>query len=236
LKSKEICACATIRSSRKDFPSLKADKELKRGDYDYKANAGVTVYKWHDSKPVHLISNYHGSASSTVKRKNKDGSRVVLSCPTAVRDYNSYMIGVDKHDMLRQLYGLNRKAKKWWHRIFFGLFDMAIVNSFIVFQETTGPEINFFNYRRSLAQSLLTIGKCERADKRVKRRKFNYSVPSSVRLSNTGVHWPVFGHSKGRCEVCASEGIQSRPTSQCSQCKINLCCNTSKNCSMRYHQ
>ena len=36
------------------------------------------------------------------------------------------MGGVDKADMLCVLYGIGRKSRKWWHRIFFGLINRTI--------------------------------------------------------------------------------------------------------------
>ena len=45
------------------------------------------------------------------------------------------MGGVDKHDQLRQYYNVERKSIKWWHRIAFGLLDMAVVNAFLMYQE-----------------------------------------------------------------------------------------------------
>ncbi|KAF2350776.1 PiggyBac transposable element-derived protein [Trinorchestia longiramus] len=107
------------RSSRKDFPQLCGDKSLKRGDFDYRSTpSGITVFKWHDSKPVHLISNYHDVEDSTVQRRNKKGIKLTVTCPSVVTDYNKHMGGVDKHDMMKQLYGSDRKSKKWWHRLF----------------------------------------------------------------------------------------------------------------------
>lgn len=35
------------------------DKQLLRGDYDYRiANNDLVVFKWMDQKPVYLISNF----------------------------------------------------------------------------------------------------------------------------------------------------------------------------------
>ena len=114
LKGQDFLACGTIRPNRKDFPSLATDKSLKRRDFDFRSTpSGITAYKWMDSKAVHLISNYHGIEIATVQRREKDGSKKVITCPKVVKDYNDYMGGVDKHDMLRQMYGINRKSKKW---------------------------------------------------------------------------------------------------------------------------
>ncbi|KAK4312806.1 hypothetical protein Pmani_015818 [Petrolisthes manimaculis] len=196
--SQNIHACGTIRSTRKDFPTLASDKELKRGQFDYRSTPnGITVYKWKDSKAVHMASNYHGNVTTTVKRREKDGSRSVVPCPQVIKDYNENMGGVDKHDMLRQLYGMNRKSMKWWHRIFFGLLDMSIVNAFVVYKEHHGS-LPLLEFRRELAQGLMTFAKDSKGAP--KRKKIDYSIPTSVRLNNTGIHWPKFIQKKGRCE------------------------------------
>ena len=198
-----ILACGTIRPTRKDFPSLAQDKTLKRGDYDYRSTpTGITAYKWIDSKPVHFISNYHGVTATTVNRREKDGKKAIVSCPNVVKDYNNYMGGVDKHDQLRQVYGLDRKSVKWWHRIFFGLLDMSIVNVFVIYKESCPDEVvNIKSFKRELASGLLAYSKDRGDRKSPKRRKSNYSVPDSVRLTCTGIHWPKYVETRGRCEV-----------------------------------
>lgn len=119
LQGQKFLACGTIRPNRKDFPQLADDKTLKRGDFDYRSTPnGITAYEWMDSKAVHLVSNYHGTDTTTVQRKERDGTKATVTCPQVVKDYNDYMGGVDMHDMLRQKYGISRKSKKWWHRIF----------------------------------------------------------------------------------------------------------------------
>ena len=125
LQDNGIMACGTIRPDRKYLPKgLKADKDLQRGEYDHRiSDQGIGFYKWMDNKTVHLISNYHGSALSSVSRTQKDGSKEEFPCPTVVKHYNQDMGGVDKADMLCSLHGIGRKSKKWWHRIFFGLLD-----------------------------------------------------------------------------------------------------------------
>lgn len=234
LQTKRLLACATIRSNRKGFPPLVKDKEMKRGDCDYRATpGGITVYKWMDSKPVHFISNYHGMTPSTVQRKMNDGTKVTVTCPSVVSDYNRHMGGVDKHDMLRKLYGANRKSKKWWHRIFFGLVDMTIINAFVLYKEHCEAEISLFEFYREIALGLLTYAH-RSGPGPSKRRRGLYSTPASVRLSNV-IHLPDFTKNKNRCEVCSVNGIQARPLSKCSHCGVHLCCNATKNCFKVYH-
>ena len=153
LRSKEVLACGIIRSSRKDFPQLAKDKDMKRGDFDYRSiPGGITVYKWMGTKPVHFIYNYHGVSPSTVDRKTKDGTKVTVTCPSVVRDYNKHMGGVDKHDILRQLYSTDRKSKKWWHRLFFGLLDMTFINAYVVYREQADKSVYLYCFYREKKQ------------------------------------------------------------------------------------
>lgn len=146
-----------------------------------------------------------------------------------------YMISVDKHDQIRQVYDRDRKSVKWWHRLFFWFVDMTIVNYFVIFKETNSTDISFFDFKRDVARGLLILGRNDIA-RAPKRHHTEYSVPRSVRLVNVGVHMPVFDESKRlRCEVCSMKKIQSRPASKCQQCNVHLCCNASKNCFLEFH-
>lgn len=113
LKMEKTCACATIRSNRRQLPELRSDKSLTRGEYDFKTTEeGITLFKWKDNKVVYIISNYHGCEVGTVERTERDGTKITVSCPTALSDYNMFMGGIDKADMLRSIYGTGRKSKK----------------------------------------------------------------------------------------------------------------------------
>lgn len=60
----------------------------------------ILYYKWKDNKSVHSVSNFHATTSSVVSRTQKDGSKKLFQCPTAVKEYNENMEGVDKADKL----------------------------------------------------------------------------------------------------------------------------------------
>ena len=119
LREKNVSACGTVRSNRKGLPSLRKEKEMEKGEFDYRTGDGLVFFGWKDNKVVNVLSNFHGTDACTVLRTQKDGTRAEVACPVAVRDYNANMGGVDKADMLCSLYGINRKSRKWWHRLFF---------------------------------------------------------------------------------------------------------------------
>lgn len=77
-----------------------------------------------DKKPILFLGNFHSpEEKESLTRKQKDGERVEVNCEKLVKEYNKNMEFVDKSDMLKSWYELDRKSKKWWH-IFFFIFLM----------------------------------------------------------------------------------------------------------------
>ncbi|CAG4947572.1 unnamed protein product [Parnassius apollo] len=137
LLNDKILACGTVNATRKHLPTLKEDTKLERGEHDYRvSDTNVTVMKWKDKRVVHLLSNYHDSRNvSTVIRKERNGDSNQIACPELVKDYNANMNFVDKFAQLKSCYAIERKSRKWWHRIFFNFLDCALVNSFVIYKD-----------------------------------------------------------------------------------------------------
>ncbi|CAH2003205.1 unnamed protein product [Acanthoscelides obtectus] len=122
LLAKNTFACGTLRKNKKFFPKSKMrnDKSLKRGESDYCMAGDISVYKWKDrgTKPVLLASNFHDPREeTTVLRTNAQGNREEVICPSAVSDYNKYMLGVDKFDQLMSPYNVSWKSRRWWMKL-----------------------------------------------------------------------------------------------------------------------
>lgn len=177
-----------------------------------------------------------------IKRTQIDGSKKDFSHPIAVKGYNEQMGGVDKADMLCAVYGIARKSKKWWHRIF---IDRTLVNASIAYNRMEKENISLLDFRRSVAQSLTTLSRKPKAGRSLKgsppsvvtkRRQIEYSVSSGMGLQNCGAHWPTYSKFRGRYEVCSKKGIESRQHCKCSMCGIFLCSNERKNCFLHFHE
>ena len=124
---------------------------MNRGDFDYRVSAQEIVYfKWMDNKPVHIISNFHDTEQTLILRRQRDGSQLEFPCPTAVKDYNSYMGGVDRADMLCSIYGVRCKSNKWWHRIFFGLVSCTLCNAYVVYKKLIEPSNKIMAWLKSI--------------------------------------------------------------------------------------
>jgi hypothetical protein len=134
LDERGLYAVGTVRGSRKGLPDiLKRNDRMQRREFMFQTKGCVAAIKWQDKKPVTVLSKHHNPKQVTsVKRKNRDGTSSIIPCPTAVAEYNSIMGGVDRFDQRRERYAIGRRSLKWWHRLLYFLIDLAIVNSFIM--------------------------------------------------------------------------------------------------------
>jgi hypothetical protein len=137
LKEKEIYACGTVNINRKVFPKFPNAIKMSRGQHEWFCSSdGVSVVAWKDNKPVLAATNFIDPEPVTrVNRKSKDGTIQQITCPELINIYNMNMNCVDHFGQLKSLYEINRKSKKWWHRIFFFFLDTAVVNAFILHKQ-----------------------------------------------------------------------------------------------------
>ena len=70
-----------------------------------------------------------------------------------------YMGGVDLADICCAVNGHSPKSPKCWHRIFWGLLDRTLANSFVVFKKLTHETFTMLTYQRHVVQSLITLAK-----------------------------------------------------------------------------
>jgi hypothetical protein len=48
-------------------------------------------------------------------------------------EYTTHIRGVDVANQLRVSYSIQNRTHKWWHRIFFILLDMTVINMYIIY-------------------------------------------------------------------------------------------------------
>ncbi|KAG5892502.1 hypothetical protein JTB14_015412 [Gonioctena quinquepunctata] len=80
-----------------------------------------------------------------------------MNCAQIVDDYNKHMGGVDQADRLRQAYCIKRRSRKWWHRLCFGIVDIAFVNSYILYKKLNPEDhLTLLDFRRGVALGLMS--------------------------------------------------------------------------------
>lgn len=242
LKSEGIHACGTIRKGRLGIPQdMKPDKQMVRGEHDWRiTHDNISFTKWVDKRIVTIASNYHDpSLGGTVDRKKRNGEIENISCPQVIKDYNKSMGFVDKADMIKSTYEINRKSKKWWHRIMWHFVDVAIVNSFIIYKKRL-PNVEYVDlksFRLSVVCGLVgaskDIPKRGRPSGEKPVSNFKPNVPLERRWDRAA-HMPQRGNSR-RCALCSTRIEPHRTRWSCSSCEVGLCLNDKKNCFSRYH-
>ena len=134
-----LSGLGTARSDRINMPQIKKDKEMKRGDYQSKFYNHIACVKWYDKKYVMLLGSHleEITSISTVQRRLKgSSSKIPVNCQNGIKLYNCKMSGVDLMNQLKSAYQLDRRSKfRFYLRLFSDLFDVALVNSFIVYKK-----------------------------------------------------------------------------------------------------
>lgn len=240
LQERQIYSCGTVRANRKNLPSgLKADKAMSRGDFDWSVHKGkVSCLKWKDKRTIQLLSTIHYPTDQIkVNKREKDGRVTEVNCPKAVLDYRKFMGGVDKADMMKSYYGINRKSRKWYHRLFWHFLDTSVVNSYIIFKRRTKSNMSLKTFRCEVILSLMgaSVAKGSSGRPSSEKMKSRFKPYVSVDLRrDQAKHMPVHGTSR-RCANCSSAQKPHRTRWSCTQCNVGLCLSAEKNCFLVYH-
>ena len=220
LLSDNIYCTGTLLSNRRNFPpDLKdvAKRGLgKRGDKVARQDGNVSVCVWQDTRPVTFMSSGHNpDHTKCVPRKRVDGSIMHVDCPVCIVDYNKYMGGVDRGDQLRKYYHVHVKSRKYYKYIFWFVFEVCVLNSFILshYSPCNLPISSYLSFRLQLAREL--IGDyCSR-----KRHTISKTVIHHHLVVNTP-HFPCKAPSKRRCKHFPCKG---QTIWYCRTCDMHLC-------------
>ena len=226
LADRSTFSIATTRADRRGWPQeLKnvktLNKTMQRGEHQSVVKCGVECLVWKDKKAVAFINTIcDPSSTTTVNRRNKDGSSSTVTCPELVKMYNKYMGGVDLADMKRKLYSCSRRSKKWWFRLFYYLVDISVVNSHVIISETPNvAAISSKNFVIEVARELMSS-----YSSRKRSPNTSASVPPSICYCER--HFPAKCEKTGQCLICGLSGERKRTIFGCKDCSkdfIHLC-------------
>ena len=101
-------------------------------------------------KPLIMLATE--SCATPVSVRSKATGRTALK-PKVVDEYNLSMNGVDKADQYTVYYSFIRKSRKWWRKLFFWMFEVTVVNSYILYKISIQSPLSHLHYRRSIVDS-----------------------------------------------------------------------------------
>ena len=200
LEKHDTFGCGTIKKKNGRFPEDFKCEKWEKGTTKYLKSGNLLAVRWVDKRDVFLISNIHSTGMVEITRKTRE----VIQKPLMIDQYNHYMGGVDKCDQYQSNYDIARKSRKWWKKVFLRMFELAVINSYIVYR-ALNPEINGKKANRShrlfrfaLIHEMVQILLDARADPNDGanvERNGRPSTSDSSRLS--GKHFP-----KKECVFC----------------------------------
>jgi len=95
--------------------------------------------KWKDIRDVFFLTT--AQEDVLVEAPLSRGAHHKIK-PAAVLAYNKYKTGVDRSDQMLSYYSFERKTMKWWKKLFFHLFDLAVVNAHILHNKTSNKKMS----------------------------------------------------------------------------------------------
>ena len=127
----------TLLPNRKgNPPEVKKRQKLKLYESKSFKCSDEMVLLWRDERNVLMVSNYYDNTMEKVSRKTAATTEKFLK-PKVIVEYTKNMGGVETNDHYCASYLFLRKSVKWWRKMFFWMLETAIVNSYIVYKETS---------------------------------------------------------------------------------------------------
>lgn len=146
--------------------------------------------------------------------------------PISILDYNKNMGSVDKSDMILSSTETVRKSIKWYKKTFFHLFDLAVLNASILYNQLTLKQNPVGEFQINLIKQLLqTYHTPQQRNQSGRRPK---GANSLLRLSAR--HFPALlpataakPNPTKRCIVCKKKQKRKESRYICEPCNVSLC-------------
>ena len=136
---RQTYACGTARQMRKGMPQTLRKCKLKPLESAFMRNGPLLCLKWvgqkmkSKKKPVTILTTIHEANELLTKKKDSHGNRIPK--PVCISEYTKNMSGVDISDQYMAYHVALRKSMKWSRKLLFHLFNMIILNSYLLNQK-----------------------------------------------------------------------------------------------------
>lgn len=151
LKRENTTVVGTLKKTRREVPpSAKSTAGTLYDTILYKSGeTTITSYQGKTKKNVLLLSTMHQSVAVNQETQKK--------LPETVSFYNSTKFGVDILDQMSRLYTVKFGCRRWPMHVFFNVLDLAGINAWILYRETTGEEVTRRMFLFKLAEELSSV-------------------------------------------------------------------------------
>jgi hypothetical protein len=220
-------AVGTLQSNRKGLSKDLVRQKLKKNQLSFRRKDHLFFLKWKDNRDVFMLSTRHRMTATNVPVRTKFGIQDKMK-PDVIIDYNNNKTGVDHSDQLMSYYPFDRRQVKWWKKVFFHMFMMMVVNSFIIHKSTQKKSVHLVEYVTKLSEMLADKGGLENENlatvstsaNRLSARHFPEKIPPTENSSTP----------QRRCKVCSSKSktisgkaLRKDTRYYCKECNVGLC-------------
>lgn len=232
LRFRGYSAIGTIRQNRipKNCPLTDKSNFLKknRGYFEtaIEKQDGLLYLRWMDNAVVTMISSSCGAQnigqvnrfSQKVKRK------ISVPRPRLIAKYNAYMGGTDQMDQNISCYRIGIRGKKWYWPLITWMFDVALQNSWILYNKTGRKKISQLDFKREIVNVYLRkYQNIPKATGRPSSCSFltDSRISDSIRFDRIDhLIKPTDDKKKKRC---AGKHCKSIMRTMCVKCNVGLC-------------
>lgn len=167
----------------------------------------------------------HGMTHFTAK--NPVNSRTK---PDSVLIYNKTMGAVDSMDKTIKPFSNHRRTFKWYKKVMFYLIDVAMYNSYKVYQFYHTRENKYSAYKDFTLNIIENIMEQHQLIKKVRG-------PAVIVPQNSVYHIPI-RNGRSDCVWCKkNQGIRCQTQYKCSACNVRLCLQKGvESCYSFYHE
>ena len=215
----------TVKVSRKGMPenfSKKSGSKLKLHEVvAFRKDDDMMALQWKDKRVVTMLSSVYNMQCEDIDRVLHNAEKETVAKPVVISQYTKNMGGVDRADQYCGSYAFLRKTVKWWRKMFFWLLEVAIVNSFILYnlnRKHQGlSEITHKKFRENLLHQL--VGRIR--NKNAKRRSRNCNTEHE-RLHGRHFIAKIPSGRKKDCMVCSDRKVKRKQAVyHCETCEGN---------------
>jgi len=179
-----------------------------------------------------MLNTFIPHSMESVASANPKNSR---EKPKSVLTYNKTMGAVDEMDKTIKQYSRLRKTYKWYKKAFFFLVDVAVYNSFRLYNSLHGQS-TYKDYSLSLIKDILNLHQVERSTKGRPPKR-----PSENKENAVPLHLPIRVRkpngkpSKSDCVQCKKVNKRTQTQFKCQTCDVRLCIQFGKSCFQEWH-
>ena len=210
--------------------------KLANGDHMAKTltRGNLQLIKWPGKRDVLILRSMHNAEFCDVPHGNRNGQTVRKL--KAALDYNKYIGAVDRSDQMLQYQAFKWMTLTWWKKVFFHLFNVAVLNAYITYRMKEGNLDPQRVFRRKLVAQRVAIRRCIHLNQAsasctvggdehagLQGRHFPSKVPATdTRKSRTRL-FAVCSSVTGKQKAAGDDRHRKETTYQCTPCDVVLC-------------